>query len=78
MGLFVSPERLAKHRLQDDRERFMFTCRTCGEVSDFPETSPEVNDLGFYFDCPDCGARNKLVNVATPGETAALVQLSDE
>ncbi|VVE00839.1 MULTISPECIES: hypothetical protein [Pandoraea] len=56
----------------------MFTCRTCGELSDFPDVTPEINDLGFYFDCPDCGARNKLVNVATAGETAALVQLSDE
>ncbi|GAB3628925.1 hypothetical protein PTE30175_00510 [Pandoraea terrae] len=56
----------------------MLTCRTCREVRDFPDVNPEVNDLGFYFDCPDCGARNKLINVAAPGETAELVQLADE
>ena len=41
----------------------MWTCRNCDARYDFDQVAPEVDDHGFFFLCPACDYRNKLVSL---------------
>ncbi|SDR62129.1 hypothetical protein [Paraburkholderia tuberum] len=60
-------------------EADMWTCRNCNARFALGVIEPQIDEEGFFFICPDCDYRNKLVNI---GREAAgrpqLVQRDDE
>lgn len=50
----------------------MWTCVRCSLSVMFQSVEPDVDEQGFYFLCPGCCGRNKLVNIGV-GEVV-LVQ----
>lgn len=42
----------------------MWTCRQCGMAVPAQALEPEQDADGYYFACPRCGARNRLINTA--------------
>ena len=50
----------------------MWTCVHCALSVMFQAVEADVDEFGFFFLCPGCGGRNKLVNIGV-GE-AALIQ----
>ncbi len=52
----------------------MWKCRECDAELDFEEIDPEVDSHGLHFICPECGHRNKLVNIGKPDGPIELVQ----
>ena len=39
----------------------MWTCRNCNKERPHAWWTPEIDDIGVHFICPDCGHRNILV-----------------
>ncbi|MGF6900359.1 hypothetical protein P3T22_001608 [Paraburkholderia sp. GAS348] len=57
----------------------MWTCRNCDARYDFDQVAPEVDDHGFFFLCPACDYRNKLVSLGRDANgNLQLVQRDDE
>jgi Zn finger protein HypA/HybF involved in hydrogenase expression len=48
--------------LDDTTEAAMWTCRNCNVSFEFARVEPEVDEQGFFFLCPACDYRNKLVD----------------
>lgn len=57
----------------------MWICRNCNLPFDFEQVEPEADEQGFFFLCPACDYRNKLVDT-NRGATGRpkLVQSDDE
>ncbi|MDR2333707.1 MAG: hypothetical protein LBE61_09505 [Burkholderiaceae bacterium] len=51
----------------------MWKCVSCGLLVMFKAANPEIDEKGFYFECPGCGQRNELINVGK-GEFTELAQ----
>lgn len=51
----------------------MWKCRSCGLLVLFRAVEPEVDEDGCFFLCPGCGHRNKLVNMAHPGDESIVL-----
>jgi transcription initiation factor IIE alpha subunit len=45
----------------------MWTCRNCNARFTLNEVEPQIDDEGFFFVCPGCDYRNKLVNIGRDG-----------
>ncbi|SDR52702.1 hypothetical protein SAMN05445850_5526 [Paraburkholderia tuberum] len=41
----------------------MWTCRNCNVRFALGEIEPQIDEEGFFFICPGCDYRNKLVNI---------------
>jgi predicted RNA-binding Zn-ribbon protein involved in translation (DUF1610 family) len=52
----------------------MWTCRGCNAELEFKQVDPEIDAHGLHFICPECGHRNKLINVGKPNGPVELVQ----
>ena len=53
----------------------MWKCGDCRCDVVFDSVEPEVDNDGCYFICPECGARNPLINVGPSmyGEPDSLI-----
>jgi Zn finger protein HypA/HybF involved in hydrogenase expression len=57
----------------------MWTCRNCNVTFDFDQAEPEVDEQGYFFLCPACDYRNKLVDAGRDATgRPKLVQSDDE
>lgn len=52
----------------------MWTCRGCLVDLSLKQADPQIDYDGFYFDCPICNERNRLINMGEPGDPLLLAQ----
>lgn len=52
----------------------MWTCRRCLVELDFVRADPQIDYGGFFFDCPVCKERNRLINMGEPDGPLMLAQ----
>ncbi|CAE6819724.1 hypothetical protein [Paraburkholderia domus] len=56
----------------------MWTCRNCNVSFDADHLEPEVDEEGFFFLCPACDYRNKLVDTGPDATGRPKLGQSDE
>jgi hypothetical protein len=52
----------------------MWVCIKCKVGYPFSRVEPSIDDFGIYFMCPNCGRRNRLINVGKRGRIALMQQ----
>ena len=57
----------------------MWTCQNCNARFASDQAEPEVDEQGFFFLCPACDYRNKVVSLGRDANgNLQLVQSDDE